>query len=528
MQASNTLIKFPMKQMALAAASMLVVVSGMAHADISTSNNNFTMLTATGVGQGGTNDVAFTWDGTYNTAVAGSAVNATIASPTPFFSNLWTAHHVRIFGPGTYQIYTGCAADDLGCGVGGLYTLTVGAGQLGAHMLFDWNNNLNIDVIQLFTHTPIGSVNQSTDPTLNNWRNSAGTVTGTQINPYWNGVTNALGLTRETVWDFVSIDTDQDAENWNGTKFIDGPFASPASSANFNLNGLVARETALAVRTLSPASGATGAATASPITVQFNKGVNVGTVTGATFSVKRTSDNAPVAGTVSCTAPTDCLFTPNAAIQNVTQYTVTLTSGITDLALGTAFAGTAWSFTTGTAQTLTVSGATVSVPAPATMVSLSVMASGDLAGTPPARTAFGEVLNYTATSVVGGQVVVTLIFPSSIAGKDLYKYRDGQYTLITETTAGCTFVRDSVDTKKITMTVVDGGFCDTAGTAGVADGTVTDPIVAGVTAAVPQVLASGPAGGGCAYDPRGAKDGSLILALMAGLGFAGWRSRRQR
>lgn len=242
-------------------AVMAVLASGSAQAMltpmVTTSGNNFTMINATGGLQGGANDVVFNWDGTLNNAVAGSYMNATLtqSAPTPFFSNLWTAHDVRLFGAGTYTFYTGCIAGSPGCGLGASYTLTVQAGQVGAHMLFDWNNNFNIDVVQLYTFSPIGSANQSTNTALNNWRNSAGTVTGTQINPFCNGTpgvnpnttnscfatTPTTGMnTRETVWDAVSIDTGIDADNWNGTKFIDGPFASPASSANFNLNGLQA------------------------------------------------------------------------------------------------------------------------------------------------------------------------------------------------------------------------------------------------------------------------------------------------
>ena len=53
--------------------------------------NNFTMIDPGNGLVGGTNDVAFTWDGTINDAVAGAVSNATITSDEAFSQTLLLA-----------------------------------------------------------------------------------------------------------------------------------------------------------------------------------------------------------------------------------------------------------------------------------------------------------------------------------------------------------------------------------------------------------------------------------------------------
>jgi hypothetical protein len=214
-----------MKKTVMSAAILMALGSGVASAAytpvVTTTGNNFTMLTATGGGQGGTNDVTFTWDGTLKTSID-NVSNATFSSPTPFAGAVWTAHNAEIFGAGTYVFDTACAAGNAGGTCGGPnYTLTVGAGQVGAHMLFDWSTSANIDVILLW------KMNDS-------WFNVAGT--STVKNAMNLGTPNPNNNTKNTVWNGVSIDTPSDADNWNGSKMIDGPFIG--SSANFNVMGI--------------------------------------------------------------------------------------------------------------------------------------------------------------------------------------------------------------------------------------------------------------------------------------------------
>jgi len=177
-------------------------------APTSSINNNFTMLTGAGGFVGGTNDVSMTWAGTVFNANSdytgpGGASNMTLSSPSTFNGYLWSAHDIQVFAPGTYTFNTALGG---GAAETGIQTLTIGANQLGAHMLFDWNGNNNIDVSVLW-------------------------------NP--NGVFGTAGpqrnLTGAAVWNSVSIDGDG-----NGSPGIKmaagGPFAN--FQANFNLNGI--------------------------------------------------------------------------------------------------------------------------------------------------------------------------------------------------------------------------------------------------------------------------------------------------
>lgn len=217
-----------MNKTLLGAAIAMAFSAGAAQAAytpvVSTTGNNFTMVSATGGLTGGTNDVTFTWDGTYRSSVVtDGSYNATLSSPTAFSGKKWTAHHVNIYGEGSYTFYTGCASGGVAsttynpsCGTGSTYNLTVGAGQVAAHMLFNWSVNADIDVVVLWN------------------MNGSWAGTGTP-SPFMAGGAN----TADTVWDGVSVDTNMDPDNYSGTKMIDGPFVG--QSANFNVNGIVAQ-----------------------------------------------------------------------------------------------------------------------------------------------------------------------------------------------------------------------------------------------------------------------------------------------
>ena len=65
-----------------------------------------------------------------------------VASASTFFGLLWTAHSGATFGPGTYSIDTI---------EGGTYAgLSVGAGQVGGHILFNYGATINIDVVNIW------------------------------------------------------------------------------------------------------------------------------------------------------------------------------------------------------------------------------------------------------------------------------------------------------------------------------------------------------------------------------------------
>ncbi len=180
---------------------------------IGTTNNNFTMIDAIGNTFGGTNDVHFTWDGTLKTSVAasGQVSNATLSSTCPFFGLTWNAHDVAIYGPGTYTVYTGCPTGSPGCGTGVPITFTVGAGELGAHILFNWGATTNIDVVNVLTPNAVFAPS-----------------------PMWTGACGSNPAS--TVWDWMSKDWDGDGIN--GAPMVDGPFVG--FNVNFNLMGAVA------------------------------------------------------------------------------------------------------------------------------------------------------------------------------------------------------------------------------------------------------------------------------------------------
>ena len=174
----------------------------------STANNNFTMLSPGGGLVSGATDVAMTWDGTVFTSSSdytgpASVSDMTLSSLTTFYGTLWTAHTIQVFAPGSYTFdptLGGGAAET------GTLTMNVGTGQLGAHMLFDWGGNANIDVAVVWNANGVFGNNAAQQ-----------TLTGT------------------AVWNAVSVDG-----NGDGIPGILMPVGGPFAGfhANFNLNGI--------------------------------------------------------------------------------------------------------------------------------------------------------------------------------------------------------------------------------------------------------------------------------------------------
>ena len=205
---------------------------------VDTANNNFTMYNADGLTlTGGTNDVGFTWDGTKKTSVAeaGQIPNATLSSYTKFFGFNWIAHDVAVYGPGgPYTIYTGCTSGNPGCGAGTPMTFSVGAGELGAHMLFDWGSptaanpcglqNCDIDVVDVWTPMAVFDSGLScfADPV----------TYAIPMNCLWTGATGSSSVTQ--VWDWMS--SDFNGNGVHGMAMVDGAFAG--FYANFNVMGV--------------------------------------------------------------------------------------------------------------------------------------------------------------------------------------------------------------------------------------------------------------------------------------------------
>jgi hypothetical protein len=193
---------------------------------------------------GGANNVVFSWTGTLYNANSdytgpGGNSNATISSGTTFFGSLWTAHTVQLFGPGTYTFDSTTGG---GAAESGNIVMTVGTGQIGAHMLFDWpaddpntnvvETNLNIDVANVYNLNAVFGSGTCLDINGNTGNNASAT-NPTASNCLWTGTGNPFPKnTATTVFSLSSIDDDGD-----GTIGIPmrpgGPF--PGFNANFNL-----------------------------------------------------------------------------------------------------------------------------------------------------------------------------------------------------------------------------------------------------------------------------------------------------
>lgn len=199
--------------------------------------SNFTMLDNGGTVFGGTNDIVYSLDfsnSNLNTSVTGTTgiMTNTLASdgPQPFFGSPWTAHHIRLFAPGgPYVINTDCTTTQLEHGTctpnadsSKNITFTVGAGQIGVHMLFNWSGNNDIDVVNVW--------NQNAQ-----WIDPDNLTAPTKKNDLWTGARwlgpAGFGVDPAVIWDHVSTDADSDGKV--GIPMVDGPFIG--FNANFNL-----------------------------------------------------------------------------------------------------------------------------------------------------------------------------------------------------------------------------------------------------------------------------------------------------
>jgi hypothetical protein len=141
------------------------------------------------------------------------------------------------------------------------------------------------------------------------------------------------------------------------------------------------------VLSVVPANGTTGAAVTSVIAAQFNDNIDMATVNSATFSV--TDGVTPVTGEFSYEAQLKTVkFTPGTIAVPVNlassqSYTVTLTTGILNIAGEPMAADYSWSFTT----------AAASVPEITVFSPLAEIFSGDFYD-------FGSVDNFGTRSVV--------------------------------------------------------------------------------------------------------------------------------
>ena len=116
--------------------------------------------------------------------------------------------------------------------------------------------------------------------------------------------------------------------------------------------------TALAVNSVTPATGSTGVAVTAPVTATFNEVMNATTINASTFTLTAAGGTA-VTGNVSYSAGSStAVFTPASPLAYNTVYTATITTGVQNPA-GTALgANDTWSFTTAAGPAPTVTAVT--------------------------------------------------------------------------------------------------------------------------------------------------------------------------
>lgn len=212
----------------------------------STDRANFTMLTSSGTIVGGTNDVNMHWDGNAYSASSdytgpGSAANVTASSTTPFNAAVWTAHDIQVFTAGSYTFNTtldggpNSSTPGFANALGGSGTMsaTVPTGDLGMHMLFDWNGTRNIDVFVVAAGNSMFGAGKvySTNATAFGSNNCTTTVKNCLWDgPGWVGGNAANRPLPSQLWMMASIDGN--ADGVMGIPMQDGPFTG--FNANFN------------------------------------------------------------------------------------------------------------------------------------------------------------------------------------------------------------------------------------------------------------------------------------------------------
>ncbi len=225
--------------------------NGVAQADnqacaaaVTDNSANFTMLTSAGATVGGTNNVAMNWNGTAYTASSdytgpASAANVTASSTTTFFGHTWVAHTIQLFAPGSYSFDVTLTDGRSGQATEtGSLNVTVPAGQLGMHMLFDWNGNNNIDVFVVASMSSVfgAGLLYATQTNTKGQFKCDQAFTGTIVKnciydgPYFG---TAGAPTKSEIWMLASTDGNADGVMGIGMA-LGGPF--PGFNANFNAN----------------------------------------------------------------------------------------------------------------------------------------------------------------------------------------------------------------------------------------------------------------------------------------------------
>jgi hypothetical protein len=161
----------------------------------------------------------------------------------------------------------------------------------------------------------------------------------------------------------------------------------------------------------TPASGATGVATNTGVTVTFSEAIDTTTLTASTFTLQSGGSSVPATLTYNAASRTATL-TPASPLIPGTLYTATIKGGTTDPRVkdtaGNALAtSTSWSFTTASAATYAISGTLT----PSTLTSGATVTLGGAASVATVATATGT---YTFPGLAAGTYVVTPTKPGVV------------------------------------------------------------------------------------------------------------------
>ena len=205
-----------------------VFFKGLTNPTHTISASNLTMLDFTGnfafggLGSGVTDVSGFFDDTKICTSESCTELAMTLSTTQTLFGGIgWTAHDIRVFGVGSYSFDTDCTGADImagitSCGDGPFLALTVGPGQLGAHLLIDLAGvGVDVDNVILWNQNDAFG-----DPIYDGC-----------------GVLDPPGVCDPThtgfrVWNLASIDGDGDGVR--GIAIVEGLLTG--NSANFNLD----------------------------------------------------------------------------------------------------------------------------------------------------------------------------------------------------------------------------------------------------------------------------------------------------
>jgi hypothetical protein len=178
------------------------------------------------------------------------------------------------------------------------------------------------------------------------------TTTNITLTPTGGGAAIAGTMTYDAGTNTATFDPTNDLENnksytitvTTGVKDVAGNALAAQSTSTFTTELDSTKPTVILT---FPENNATSIGIGSAMKVTFSEQMDATTITGTTFTLKTTTGDVAVAGTVSYNSTTHIAsFTPSAALAAGTNYTATVTTGAKDLAGNVLLGDFTFKFTT--------------------------------------------------------------------------------------------------------------------------------------------------------------------------------------